>query len=211
MVGKAESDDLAAESARPSFVTAALLTYGTNVFVAFLSLINVLIVSRALGPAGRGDVVFLTAIAWLVSHLATCGIQEANANVAGLEPHARRALATNSLIFAAVFGAAAIGALTLLIAVFPAVAGESDPALRWLTFASLPMLILAVYLRFLTQADYGFLVTNLAWLVVPVTNVTVNGVLALVGSLSVGSAVGAWIAGQAIGTAMLVWYIARRL
>jgi O-antigen/teichoic acid export membrane protein len=211
MVGKDRSEEVAAQSARPSFVSAALLTYGTNVLVAFLSLINVLIVSRALGPTGRGDVVFLTAIAWLVSHLATCGIQEANANVAGVEQRARPALATNSVVFAGLFGAAAVGGLTLVISVFPAVAGDSDSDLRWLTFASLPMLILAVYLRFLTQADYGFLVTNLAWLIVPITNVVVNGLLAALGWLSVGTAVGAWIGGQALGTVILVWYVARRL
>ena len=78
-----------------------------------------------LGPVGRGDVVFLTAIAWLVSHLSTFGIQEANANLAGAQPRLRPALATNSILFASFFGILAAGALTLMIAVFPAVGGES--------------------------------------------------------------------------------------
>jgi O-antigen/teichoic acid export membrane protein len=197
----------AATSGRPSFVSAALQTYGTNLLVAFLSLLNVLIVSRTLGPVGRGDVVFLTAIAWLVSHLSTFGIQEANANLAGAEPKLRPALATNSILFAFLFGTVAAGALTILIALVPAVGGESQLALRTLTFASLPVLILAVYLRFLVQADYGFRVTNAAWLITPLANVTVNGLLAAIGLLSVATALSTWIAGQILGAALLVWYV----
>jgi O-antigen/teichoic acid export membrane protein len=204
-------DDSASTSGRPSFVSAALLTYGTNLVVAFLSLINVLIVSRTLGPVGRGDVVFLTAIAWLVSNLSTFGVQEANANLGGAEPRLRRSLATNSILFALLFGILAAGSLTLLIALIPAIGGDSELSLRTLTFASLPVLVLAVYLRFLVQADYGFRVTNAAWLITPVANVTVNGLLAALGWLTVGTAVSTWIAGQVLGTALLAWYVGRRL
>lgn len=203
--------DTEATSRRPSFLSAALLTYGTNLLVAFLSLFNVLIVSRMLGPVGRGDVVFLTAIAWLVSHLATFGIQEANANLAGAQPRLRPALATNSILFACFFGIVAAGLLTLLISLVPAVGGESELSLRTLTFASLPVLILAVYLRFLVQADYGFRVTNAAWLITPVANVAVNGVLAVVGLLSVATALATWIGGQVLGTAVLLWYVSSHL
>lgn len=205
------SGDSTSTSGRPSFVSAAVLTYGTNLVVAFLSLLNVLIVSRILGPVGRGDVVFLTAIAWLVSHLSTFGVQEANANLGGAQPRLRPALATNSILFACFFGILAAVALTLLIALFPAVGGESELGLRTLTFASLPFLILAVYLRFLVQADYGFHVTNAAWLITPVANVSVNGLLAVLGLLSVATAITTWIAGQVLGTALLVWYVSSHL
>jgi len=205
------ADHTPSPSGRPSFISAALLTYGTNLLVAFLSLFNVLVVSRTLGPFGRGEVVFLTAIAWLTSHLATFGIQEANANLAGAQPKLRPALATNSILFAFVFGTLAAVSLTLLIALIPAVGGESELGLRTLTFASLPVLILAVYLRFLVQADYGFRVTNAAWLITPVANVAVNGLLAVVGLLSVATAVATWIGGQVLGTTLLLWYISGHL
>jgi O-antigen/teichoic acid export membrane protein len=194
-----------------SFASAALLTYGTNLAVAFFSLLNVLIVSRVLGPAGRGDVVFVTAIAWFVSHLATVGVQEANANFGGAEPRNRPSLATNSVVFGVLFGIAAVGALAALTALFPAIAGESDPTLRLLAFGSLPLLILAVYLRFLAQADYAFVITNIAFLITPVANVVVNGTLAALDRLTVGTAVATWVGGQALGAALLVWYVARRL
>jgi O-antigen/teichoic acid export membrane protein len=196
---------------RPSFASSALQTYGSNLAFAVLSFLNVLVVSRALGPSGRGDVVFLTAIAWLSSHVATMGVQEANANMAASEPRLRRALAGNSIVFAALLGAAVVGVLTGLIALFPAIAADSDPQLRWLTFLALPVFILTVYLRFLVQADYGFGVTNLAWLLGPLANVIVNALLAALGLLSVGSAIGTWIAGQLLGALVLIWHVARRL
>ena len=49
---------------RTSAASATVITYGTNLTAAVLSLANVLIVSRALGPEGRGDVVFLAAMAF---------------------------------------------------------------------------------------------------------------------------------------------------
>jgi len=54
-------------------------------------------------------------------------------------------------------------------------------------------------------------VTNAAWLITPVANVTVNGLLAALGWLSVATAVSTWIAGQVLGTALLAWYVGRRL
>jgi O-antigen/teichoic acid export membrane protein len=196
---------------KSSFASSAILTYGTNLTVAVLSLVNVLIVSRLLGAEGRGNVAFMTAIAWLVSNLSTFGVQEANANIAGSEPQARPALATNSVILAFVFGIASIVILTVLIALFPGIAGESTSALRWLTFSSLPILILGIYVRFLAQADYGFGVTNTAWLIGPIANVAVNGLLAVFGLLTVGTAVATWIGGQVLGTLLIVWYVWARL
>jgi O-antigen/teichoic acid export membrane protein len=196
---------------RRSAGSATLITFGTNLVVAVFSLVNVLIVSRALGPAGRGHVVFLTAVAWLTSSLASAGVEESNANLAASHPNLRRALATNSVVLATFLGALAVGALAGLIDLFPAVAADSSSGLRWLTLGFLPVLILGLYLRWLVRADYAFTVTNIALLVTPVGNVAVNGVLALLGLLSVGAAIGTWLGGQAAATLILAWYTARRL
>jgi O-antigen/teichoic acid export membrane protein len=196
---------------RPSFASTAVLTYGTNLAVAVLSLVNVLVVSRSLGPSGRGAVVFLTAIAWLTSSLSTFGVEEANANLAASHPNLRRSLATNSLLFAAIFGVCTIGILTALIAIVPAVAGHSETGPRWLVLGALPVLILGIYMKFLAQADYGFALTNLVWLITPVANVSLNGLLALGGVLSVGTAVGTWVGGEVLSALILVWYVGRRL
>lgn len=187
-----------------------MITYGTNLCVAVLSLGNVLIVSRTLGPTGRGSVVFLTAIAGVTSSLASAGVEEANANLSASEPEHRRALATNSLVLALCFGTLAAGVILGLSALFPAITGASSRELLIVTLAFLPVLILNLYLRWLVRAVYAFAVTNVAWLVTPVVNVTVNGLLALAGELTVARAVGTWLAGQALSTLILGWYVARR-
>ena len=63
---------------RKPFVRTTLLTFFTSQFgFATLSLVNVLIISRTLGPEGRGNVAFLTAIGWFTANLSTFGVQEA--------------------------------------------------------------------------------------------------------------------------------------
>lgn len=196
---------------RPSFGRSAFLTYGTQVSAAFLSLGNVLIVARVLGAEGRGNVAFLTAIAWLTASLATFGLQEANSNLAASEPATRRSLATNSVVLSLLVGGLMIAVLSGLVAAVPAVGGDADPALRWLTFAFLPVIILQFLLRFLVLADYGFAVSNAAYLLAPLVNVAVNGLFAAFGVLSVGSAVGVWLVGQALEVVILAAYLQRRL
>jgi O-antigen/teichoic acid export membrane protein len=206
----ADSRDASA-AGRPSFARSALLTYGTQVLAAFLSLANVLVIARALGAEGRGHVAFLTAIAWLTASLSTLGIQEANANLAAAEPATRRSLATNSVLLSLLLGGCTVAALAALIAVVPAVGGDADPTLRWLTFAFVPVIILQFLLRFLVQADYGFAVANAAYLLAPITNVLVNGLFAAFGALSVGTAVTVWLVGQALEVVILACYLQLRL
>lgn len=196
---------------RPPALHSAVRTYTANVAGAFLSLANVLIIARALGAEGRGHIAFLTAIVWFTAHLSTFGVQEANANLAASDPRLRRSLATNSCLLALVLGATTIGVLAVLVAAFPAVAGESDPALLWMTLGFLPILILQPFLRFLIEADYGFLVTNAGYVIPPVLNVAVNGLLAGLGQLSVGTAVGVWLGGQSLAVGLFAWYVGRRL
>jgi O-antigen/teichoic acid export membrane protein len=195
---------------RRSAASATLITYGTNLAAAVLSLVNVLIVSRALGPDGRGNVAFLTAMAWLTSSLASAGVEEAHANLAASEPRHRRALATNSVVLSLLLGAVAIGAVSGLIQLFPAVAGPSSTGLRAVTLGFVPVLILNLYLRWLVRAEYALAIANIAWLVGPVGNVVVNGLFVALGLLTVGTAVGTWLGGQAAATVILVWYVARR-
>jgi O-antigen/teichoic acid export membrane protein len=191
-------------------LTSSLQTYGANLAAALLSLANVLVVARVLGPTGRGEVAFLTAIAWLTSNLATLGVEEANANIGAAAPRARPALATNAVLLAIVSGGIAIAVLAGLIALVPAVGGHSDPVLLWLTFGSLPILIAQISLRLLVLAKYRFTLSNAAFLLPYVVNVVANGLFAALGWLRVGTAVGSWIAGQLLATMLLAWYIARR-
>ncbi|MFN2469224.1 MAG: oligosaccharide flippase family protein [Gaiellaceae bacterium] len=196
---------------RRSPVAAVAGTFGANVGAAVLGLANVLIISRALGPTGRGSVVFLMTMAMLVSTLATLGIQKANGTFGAARPAARSALATNSVLFSVLLGGLSALAVLALIAGVPSVGADSDPKLRWLVLGFAPVAILSNYLWNLAQSDYRFAVTNLVWLLPPVVNVAVNGVLAAMGALTVTSAILVWLAGQTAGTLVMVWYVARRL
>jgi len=195
---------------RPPAARSALLTYGTSLAVAALSLLNVLIVARSLGPDGRGQVVFLTTIALLTAAISALSVQQGIVNVASADPGSRRALATNAVVLALVLGAIGIACVALLIEVFPAVGSGASRSLTWLALASIPVLILATYLQLLIQADYGFAFTNVVLLVSPAVNVAVNGALAAAGALTVGAALGTWIGGQLLALALLVWYVGRR-
>src|SRR2546430_1784878 len=108
--------------------------------VAALSLGNVLVVGRALGPSGRGSVAFLTTVTYLVAQLATLGVAQANINFAGREPASTPRLATNSVLLAAVGGSLAAGLTLALMALVPAAGGPVSPDLRWVALATGPRL-----------------------------------------------------------------------
>jgi O-antigen/teichoic acid export membrane protein len=194
-----------------SLAHAAATTFSSGIFAAGLQFLNVLITSRQLGPEGRGSIAFLTTVAILGSQLASFGIEEATANIAGTEPERRRSLATNASFFALLFGGLAVLVLTVMILIFPAVGADSGAGELALVLGAIPVLLLQFYLQFLVRADFHFTITNLVALIAPVLNVVVNGIFVLTGNLSVMSAVATWVIGQVIATAVLVWYVHRRL
>jgi O-antigen/teichoic acid export membrane protein len=196
---------------RKSFTATAAATFGTNVGVAVISLLNVLVTARILGPGGRGELALLTTIAILTASLAAFGLYEANANIGGREPGKRGALAANSLVLALALGGAAAALVAALVVVFPALGGGADPLLQALALAAIPVLILQSGLMTLIQSQYGFAATNAAWLLSPSMNLALNGALAAFGLLTVGTAVLVWIAGQIAATALLAWHAVRGL
>jgi O-antigen/teichoic acid export membrane protein len=210
MVG-ASPDGGPSESGRRPLTGAALETYATAVGGAALSLVNVLIMARALGPSGRGAVAFLTAVAYLSSNLATFGVQESIGNIAGTDRTSRPALATNAALFSLAFGLLTIGVLIAMFVVVPSSKGHASTQLLALTLASIPVLILQLFLRILVQADYRFTITNLGMLVPILLNLLSNGLLAVFDRLTVTSAVCTWIGGQVLTTLILVWYVQARV
>jgi len=203
--------DVEGEERGNSFAHAAATTFSSGVFASGLQFLNVLITSRELGPEGRGSIAFLTTVAILGSQLASFGIEEATANIAGTEPERRRSLATNASFFALLFGGLTVLVLTVLMLLFPAVGAGSGAGELILVLAAIPVLLLQFYLQFLIRADFHFTVTNLVALIAPVLNVVVNGIFVLTGNLTVMSAVATWVIGQVIATAVLVWYVHARL
>jgi O-antigen/teichoic acid export membrane protein len=196
---------------RPSFARSATLTYATNLGAALLSFVSVLITARVLGASGRGDVAFLTTVAFLTAQLSTLGVSQANANFAARNPHLSPALAATSVALALLTGLAAGILLGSLMLVFPDLSGDAGVALLVIVLASVPMLILQESLMYLVQAHYGFNFVNAAWLITPVGNVVINGTFALLGILTVESAVLSWIGGMVLATLVLAWAVMRKL
>jgi O-antigen/teichoic acid export membrane protein len=196
---------------RPSLRSSATFTFGRKLLVAFLSLLNVLIVARILGPAGRGDVVFVTTLALILAQLASLSVQEANINLAAREPRLRRALGSNSLVLALLLGALAVALTAGLIALIPSLGGDAGAGVRWLALASVPILILATYFERLLDAEYRFTWENVASLLTPIAILAINGILAVTDRLTVTSAVAAWVVGAALGTVLRLWYVGRGL
>jgi O-antigen/teichoic acid export membrane protein len=208
---RATGDEQGPQISRPSFARSALLTYGTNLSAALLSFVSVLITARALGASGRGDIAFLTTVAFLTAQLTSMGVGQANANFAAREPNLSPGLAGTSVALAALTGGVAALVLGGLMLAFPDFRGGGSTTLLVFVLAAIPMLILQEHLLYLVQAHYGFGVTNASWLVTPVTNVFVNGLFAALGILTVTSAVISWIGGMTLGTLVMAWAVTTRL
>src|SRR5690242_16132926 len=88
----------AAAPRRSSPVLNVIGTYGQQVAGAALGLVNVLIVSRALGPEGRGNVAFALTMAMLVSQLSNLGVQSAVMNFGGRDRKLLPSLAGTSVV-----------------------------------------------------------------------------------------------------------------
>ena len=131
-------------------------------------------------------------------------MEEANANLAAEEPITRRGLATNSILFACVFGSLCALALALLFALVPAASGETSAAMQWLAIATIPILMLQTYLTFLVRADYGFRVTNVSWLMGPGISMAANAALWATDELTVTTAFASWIVAHSAACVLLV-------
>ncbi len=189
---------------RPAtLVRAAAATYATNLAATAFSLLNALIIARKLGPTGRGEVAFLIAVSTLTSLMASLSVEEANANLGGTRPEARSSLATNSVLLSLLLGLASGLLVGLLVAVAPAVGGRANTVNLWLILATLPIGILGIHLKYLLQADYRFVITNLAWVISPASTALINGLFAVLGILTVRSAIIVWVATGGLATLVL--------
>jgi O-antigen/teichoic acid export membrane protein len=130
-------------------------------------------------------------------------------NFAGREPELRARLAGTAVVLSILLGLGGALVVAGAVALFPAVGGEVERTLLWVTLASLPLVIVRLYLSYLLQADYAFVVTNAAWISGPATTCLTSAVLGIFGLLTVDIAIGAWIAGQALGVVILGVYVAR--
>lgn len=96
-----EQEHAQPESSRgPALLFWAQIVGNSGLFVGLL------LVTRALGPSGRGSVAFLTVTALVTAWIARLGVTEATVVFAARRPELRRVLLTNSLAFSTLAGLA---------------------------------------------------------------------------------------------------------
>lgn len=197
-------DDVSDDRRPATLVAAAVSAFGTNAVAVVCALLNVLIIARALGPEGRGQVAFVIVVYVLIAGLATCGLEEANANIGATRADRRASLLTNSVLAATSLGLLAALLVGALMTLVPGARGGVRLELLLITLATLPVGLLYEYLKYLLQSDYRFGATNLGWVASPASSVLVNGALALTGQLSVTAVIVVYIATNVLALLVLL-------
>src|SRR3954447_10949443 len=134
---------------RPHMPFATALTYGTYVGASFCGLLNVLIIARVLGPAGRGEVAFLTTVAGILGFTSSLSVNEALANRVGSRPDERAALTGTAVVLALALGVAGAGLGLLILTTIPSLAVETPRTARALALAGIPVVVLQSYFLYI--------------------------------------------------------------
>lgn len=173
--------------------------------------VGLLLVTRALGPAGRGTVAFLTVTALVTAWIARLGVTEATVVFAAKRPEARSVLLTNSLAFSTLAGLAGAvvvcGALWFVPALRPH--GVGGPELAVLAFAIVAACLADAGYRFMlgcSRFRTHALVTAVTSWVYPLLAVVLWAVFGL--TVVLGALV--WAATQALRAVLLFSVAIRR-
>ena len=113
--------------------------------------VGLLLVTRALGPSGRGTVAFLTVTALVTAWIARLGVTEATVVFAAQRPELRPTLLANSLAFSTCAGVAGALLVCGLLSIFPALRPHGVGA------AELAILGVSILAACLADAGYRFM------------------------------------------------------
>jgi O-antigen/teichoic acid export membrane protein len=106
----------------PRFVRQALATYATQIAGLLISLVTTAIVSRVLGPDGRGQYAVAMAIGLTGVQACNLGLHASNTYLVAKRPHLLPSLLTNSIVVSFGLGSILIGGALLVFWVWPRVA-----------------------------------------------------------------------------------------
>jgi O-antigen/teichoic acid export membrane protein len=174
--------------------------------------VGLLLVTRALGPSGRGTVAFLTVTALVTAWIARLGVTEATVVFAAQRPEARPTLLANSLAFSTCAGIAGAALVCGTLSVFPALRPHGVGA------AELAILGVSILAACLADAGYRFMlgcsrfrthavVTAITSWFYPVLAVILWGAF----GLTVALAALVWAATQGLRAAILFSFAIRRV
>jgi len=166
-------------------------------------LVVVVVLSRSLGPSGRGVLAFVTVAALLVAKIAEVGLGAAAVFFAARRPRERAALLTTQLAFVVSSTAVLMGAIATLLLIVPGARPDG------LDETLLVLLVPATVLTAVTEWSLAFLLgarrtraQAIGTVVGPWLYAGALGIVSLVTELDVVSAAVAWVIGY------LAWSIA---
>src|SRR5438046_5923643 len=189
----------------PVFLFWAQIVGNSGLFVGLL------LVTRALGPSGRGTVAFLTVTALVTAWIARLGVTEATVVFAARSPELRPTLLSNSLAFstcAGIAGAALVcGTLLAVPALRPQGVGDVELAILGISIVAACLAdagyrVMLGCSRFRTHASVSAITS---W-IYPLLAVLLWGAV----GLTVALAALLWAATQGLRAAMLFSFAIRR-
>jgi O-antigen/teichoic acid export membrane protein len=174
--------------------------------------VGLLLVTRALGPSGRGTVAFLTVTALVTAWIARLGVTEATVVFAARSPELRPTLLANSLAFSTCAGIVGAALVCGMLLVFPSLRPQGVGA------AELAILGVSILAACLADAGYRFMlgcsrfrthavVTAITSWFYPLLAVFLWGVFGL--TVALGALV--WAATQGLRAAILFSFAIRRV
>jgi O-antigen/teichoic acid export membrane protein len=175
-------------------LAAVMTTMGARSVVLLSGLASTIVLTRALGPEGRGQYFAVATVAALLAQFANLGLSSSNTFLAARDPALAWPLTCNSLWLAAVLSAGS----ALIIAAWGASLAHllSVPArLLWAVPALGPAILLFTLVASVMAAQQRFTALNV-WQTVN----AVLGVLLLVACLTVQAGVAAFLAATAVGS-----------
>lgn len=182
----------------------------SNLTVAFLQFLFLLLVSRFAGPLGRGVLAFAIALPTMLSFLAPLGLDAAGSYFAAREPALRQMLITLSLVTGLVLGglfaAATVGIFLWRPEWVPA--GVSDLVLLGALATTIVLAAQVILASTLTGSGHVNQ-ANLTRLMMPAVSLVCLGIALATGVLTPAGAVLAWILGRLAGFAAAVWLAQR--
>jgi O-antigen/teichoic acid export membrane protein len=150
-VGVPENRHTEHQSAEPASNRGPALLFWAQIVGNSGLFVGMLLVTRALGPSGRGTVAFLTVTALITAWIARLGVTEATVVFAARRPRDRPVLLSNSLSFSTVAGIAAAALVCGLLWLVPSLRPEHVGA------TELAILAFSILAACLADAGYRFM------------------------------------------------------
>lgn len=154
--------DFARKASWRSFDQQVIGTFAANVLIIVFGVIGGIVMARALGPEGRGQIAAVLIVASTVNWVFGCGLSWGNLYYLNKLPGETSAILTNAIFFAAVMGIPVIiTGVIVLVTLF----GDFPTEIRiaaFVYFLTVPVAMAADYLIFAQQALQEFLLFNVA-------------------------------------------------